>query len=239
MKKVSFKEKTKAFFKGKGFVLALLLSVAAIGTSTYIATIQTMNKISPPDTTDSNVWVYPGNDQPVDNPQSDVAKDNSADNKEASTAIDDESTNRPVHTDPLIMPIDGEILKEFSNNEMVESKTLGVWKTHDGVDIAAEEGVEVKSMTSGTVKEVKEDPLWGITVIIEHENGYEGYYCNLSPVVPVKNGQKVDSGTVIGTVGKTAEIEIAEPSHLHFGLKLSNKWVDPVKVIEGNKEQGE
>lgn len=236
MKKVSFKEKSKAFFKGKGFVMALLLSVAAIGTSTYIATVQTMDKINPAAPAESNVWVYPGNDQAVDNPQSNIPKDNEGGNGDNSAnASKADEANRPITTSPVIMPVEGEITKAFSNNELVQSNTLGTWKTHDGVDIAADEGIQVKAMTSGTIKEVREDTLWGITVTITHDNGYEGFYANLSPVVPVKVGEKVESGTVIGTVGKTAINEIADPSHLHFGLKLSEKWVDPIVVIEGSK----
>lgn len=237
MKKVNFKEKSKAFFKGKGFVMALLLSVAAIGTSTYIATVQTMNKINPTTPVDSNTWVYPGNDQAVDNPQANIPRESEGENANNSananeSAVDD--ANRPITTSPVIMPVEGEIMKPFSKNEFVPSTTLNNWKTHDGVDIAADEGVQVKSMTSGTVKEVREDVLWGITVTIEHDNGYEGFYANLSPVVPVKAGEKVESGTVIGTIGKTAAAEIADPPHLHFGLKLSGKWVDPLVVIEGS-----
>ena len=67
------------------------------------------------------------------------------------------------------MPIENaEVIKPFSNGELVFSETLEVWKTHDGIDLKAETGTEVRSMTEGKVLEVKDDPLWGITVVIDH-----------------------------------------------------------------------
>lgn len=133
----------------------------------------------------------------------------------------------------LVRPLNGEIINEFSDGELVKSKTLNVWKTHDGVDIAGALDEKVKSMTSGTVTKVYEDQMMGACVIIDHGNGIEGYYCNLSKDIPVSEGQKVSAGTIIGMVGDTAESEISEPSHLHFAVKKNNDWIDPIALISG------
>ena len=50
--------------------------------------------------------------------------------------------------------------------------------------------------------------------------------------VCVKEGDTVNSGDVIGSIGDTAEIEAAEPSHLHFALKRNGEWIDPVGYID-------
>ncbi len=136
-------------------------------------------------------------------------------------------------TDAVVKPVSGDILNSYSNGELVKSKTLSVWKTHNGIDIAAESGESVKSITSGTVVSVERDTMMGITVVIDHGSGYEGYYCSLSPETSVSAGDEVSAGTVIGTVGNTAEEEISEPSHLHFGLKHNGVWTDPAKVLSG------
>jgi murein DD-endopeptidase MepM/ murein hydrolase activator NlpD len=133
----------------------------------------------------------------------------------------------------LVRPLNGEVLNEFSDGELVKSATLNVWKTHDGVDIAGELGEKVKSMTSGTVTEVYEDSSLGACVVIDHGNGCEGYYCNLSTDIPVTEGEKVSAGTIIGTVGDTAESEIKEAPHLHFALKKNGEWIDPIAFISG------
>lgn len=133
----------------------------------------------------------------------------------------------------MVRPLNGEIINAFSDGELVKSKTLNVWKTHDGVDIAGALDEKVKSMMGGTVTKVYEDQLMGASVIIDHGNGIEGYYCNLSKDIPIAEGQTVSAGTVIGMVGDTAESEISEPSHLHFAVKKNGEWIDPIALISG------
>jgi murein DD-endopeptidase MepM/ murein hydrolase activator NlpD len=133
-----------------------------------------------------------------------------------------------------VRPVNGEIINGFSGGELVKSKTLNVWKTHDGIDISAAAGDNVKSMTSGTVSEVYVDQLMGVTVVIDHGNGLIGYYCNLNSDVPVAEGDKVSAGTVIGTIGSTADSEVSEDPHLHFALKKNNAWIDPAALLSGS-----
>lgn len=133
----------------------------------------------------------------------------------------------------IVRPVGGEVINPFSGGELVKSKTLDVWKTHDGIDVAAEVGTAVKSMSSGVVTGIVRDPLMGVTVTIDHGSGYEGVYCNLADETKVSAGDSVEAGTVIGEVGSTAEAEISEPSHLHFGLKKNNSWIDPADLLSG------
>lgn len=133
----------------------------------------------------------------------------------------------------MVRPLNGEIINVFSGGELVKSKTLNVWKTHDGVDIAGAPDEKVKSMASGTVTKVYEDQMMGACVVIDHGNGLEGYYCNLSKDIPIAEGQNVSAGSIIGMVGDTAESEISEPSHLHFAVKKNGEWIDPIALISG------
>jgi murein DD-endopeptidase MepM/ murein hydrolase activator NlpD len=133
-----------------------------------------------------------------------------------------------------IRPVTGEIINGFSGGELVKSKTLGVWKTHDGIDIASPSGENVKSMTSGTVTEVYSDQLMGVTIVIDHGNGLVGYYSNLNPDVAVVSGDSVSAGSVIGLVGSTADSEVSEDPHLHFALKKNNAWIDPAALLSGS-----
>lgn len=138
-----------------------------------------------------------------------------------------------TQTQPKFMPVSGNvILNPFSNGELVKDETLNVWKTHDGVDIEASVGENVKAMTKGTVTEVKNDPMWGTCVIIEHTGGVVGYYCNLSTAVSVKSGDSVDAGDKIGVVGETAQAEISMKPHIHFALKQNGDWIDPIQYID-------
>ena len=131
------------------------------------------------------------------------------------------------------MPIaNGTVINPFSNGDLVRSETLNVWKTHDGVDIAAPLGTEVKAMTKGVVTDIYDDAMWGNCIVIDHGNGITGFYCNLSKAMTVKEGDNVDAGDVISSVGDSADAEIAMESHLHFALKQNNEWIDPIEYIE-------
>jgi murein DD-endopeptidase MepM/ murein hydrolase activator NlpD len=241
MKKVKFGDVRRAL-RGKGFVIALGLSVSAVGISTYIAYNQAVSRIAVlPDMNGSSSFVF-DIDSPVNRPQAGIPEDPVLPEVEfivPETEIADtfsdfeaEPANNPLRGGAVyIMPVEGEIGQHFSNNELVKSRTLGVWKTHDGIDIVAPLGTEVKAMTNGTVHEVFSDPLWGICITIDHGNGILGCYFGLDKNVLVSVGQEVSGGDVIGAVGNTAEIEIAEGPHLHFGVKKNGEWIDPLELI--------
>ncbi len=224
MKKVRFKNG----LQGKGFAAALVLSLAAVGISTYVAYTSTI-ETKPEEGTgyDDNVFFYETEDVSAD--QTGIPKDGAAP-ETGETAPESEDAGF-LFSNPKTMPVTGEIINPYSNGELVKSVTLDVWKTHDGVDIAAEEGAAVASCMKGTVSEVNNDPLWGICVVIDHGDGVTGHYYGLKETLNVKAGQEVAMGEIIGQVGNTAEIECKLDSHLHFGITKNGAWVDPVAFI--------
>lgn len=124
-------------------------------------------------------------------------------------------------------PVEGEIMAEFAKDTLIYSNTLQEWVTHNGIDIKADKTTIVKASAEGTIKSIKNDPRYGITVVIEHVNGYSSVYSNLLTAEFVKEGEKVKQGQTIGTVGNTATFEIADESHLHFEILKDNQYVDP------------
>lgn len=238
MKKVRFNASAiSKFVTGKGFYLVLSCSVAAIALAGYIAYNQTVKLIND-NLTDNDGIEYGSffnadNDNvAVDEKTPDVPKTITEDTTSIITTADTEAVNQDANsTRPMVMPVNGEILNDFSNGELVKSKTLGTWQTHDGIDISAVDGTNVYSMTTGTVTEVKEDALWGICIIVDHKNGLEGHYYGLSEDVSVKAGDEVKAGDTIGKAGNSAEAECAEEPHIHFGVKQDGSWIDPQAVI--------
>lgn len=132
----------------------------------------------------------------------------------------------------FIKPVDGEIIKEYSKENLIYSETLKEWTTHTGVDIQAELTTVVKAAAEGTVKSIKNDPRYGLTVIIEHVNGFETRYSNLLTAEFVKVGEKVTSGQTIGTVGNTASFEVLDKSHIHFEILKNSEYLDPTSYIK-------
>lgn len=131
----------------------------------------------------------------------------------------------------FVIPVNGEIIQDFSGDELVKNATTGAWQTHNGVDISGAAGDDVKAMTDGTVTEILEDPLWGAVVVIDHGNGLTGRYCGLNKDLRTEKGRSVSAGELIGTVGNTADIESSMDTHLHFEVMKNKKYVDPVDVI--------
>lgn len=130
------------------------------------------------------------------------------------------------------MPVDGEIIKEYAKDKLVYSETLKEWVTHSGIDIKAEKTTVVKASESGTIKSIKNDPRYGLTVVIEHTSGYSTVYSNLLTAEFVVVGEKIEKGQTIGTVGNTATFEIADEPHLHFEILKDNVQIDPNMYIK-------
>lgn len=125
------------------------------------------------------------------------------------------------------MPVNGEISREYAKDNLIYSETLKEWVTHMGIDIKAEKTTVVKAAEAGTVKSIKNDPRYGLTIVIEHDNGFQTVYSNLLTSEFVVEGEKVEKGQSIGTVGNTAVFEIADEPHLHFEILKDSIEVDP------------
>ncbi|MCX8129831.1 MAG: M23 family metallopeptidase [Clostridia bacterium] len=148
-------------------------------------------------------------------------------NKAAQTGKKLVSAKKDSSSEKFIMPVFGDVTFEYAQDKLVYSKTLEDWRTHDGVDLAADRGAPVKAVADGVISEIKGDPRYGIMVYIDHGNGTKTVYANLASDEMVTPNQKVKQGDVIGAVGSTAAFESSERSHLHFEVWKNNKLVDP------------
>lgn len=172
------------------------------------------------------------------------------------TLIPDES--KPIADDPVIneesgvdaevdisqdlpktmfyRPVQGEIIKNHSMDALVFSETMGDYRVHAGIDIAAEAGADVVSFADGVIASIEEDYFYGMTVSITHADGAVSFYKNLDSTLAenIKVGSSVSAGQIIGTVGNTARIENAEAPHLHFELTVNGVLVDPEPELPQN-----
>ena len=127
----------------------------------------------------------------------------------------------------FVKPVEGDIVRDFAVDSLVYSDTLQEWTTHTGIDIKADKTTVVKSAEAGIVKTIKNDPRYGLTAIVEHENGFQTVYSNLLTSEFVVEGEKVEKGQSLGTVGNTGAFEIADEPHLHFEILKDSVQVDP------------
>lgn len=129
-------------------------------------------------------------------------------------------------------PVEGEIIREFAQNNLVYSNTLEEWITHNGIDIKADKTTVVKSAEAGVVKSIKNDPRYGLTIVIQHDDVYQTIYSNLLTSEFVVEGEKVEKGQAIGTVGNSAVFEVADEPHLHFEILKNSIQIDPSNYLK-------
>ena len=248
--KPAAEKKTNTKVSLTGLYATLGLSIAMIGAAGYFAYNQTTNEL---DTQLDSIAQRTGTapvttitEKRVDAAAADVPKETTVSYTQITTPSETTVTTteiKPEQTTPhiptavsqnYVFPVGGEVILPFSGGELIKSITTGVWQTHNGVDFAAVEGEKVKAMSGGRVSEVVNDALWGYCVIIEHGNGVSSRYCSLNESIGVSLGDEVEVGEVIGSVGKSADIESAQPVHLHFEVKENGSFINPVEFIEAN-----
>jgi len=148
----------------------------------------------------------------------------------------------PVDTKPetqvFVLPANGYVMKEYTEDVLVFSPTMNDYRVHLGVDIAGKAGDPVYAFCEGTVKEISNHPFMGKTVVISHANGIESRYMNLADRLPdgITVGASVSVGTVIGAIGETALAECADSPHLHFEVVANGKHTAPSGYVTFNTD---
>ena len=196
---------------GKGYYIALILCAIAIGISGYLY-YQNVSEVVDP---------------------SDVPAINTDGNHRPGETLPDPTTNPTTPTNPkkglkaTVSPLTGEKVVDYAMDCLTYNPTTRDWRTHDGIDIAADAGTTVCAAADGTVYTVYDDDTMGKTVVIRHEDGYTTYYSCLADEVSVKPGDVVQMGQTIGTVGETALLEAAIGHHLHFSVMRDEQSMNP------------
>ena len=99
---------------------------------------------------------------------------------------------------------------------------------HNGVDFTVPEGSRVFATADGTVTEAtRRNSSTGLTVTIDHGNGYQTRYGHLSKT-SVKRGQKVNRGDIIALSGNSG---LSLAPHLHYEVIYNGQPVDPVNYF--------
>ena len=140
-------------------------------------------------------------------------------------------TSAPAAGAVYTWPVLGEIERPYTVGALAYDVTMRDWRTHGGVDIACDEGARVVAARGGQVVSIVQDGLYGTVLTIDHGDGMSSVYANLAPETAVREGEWVDPGVAIGSVGSSALCEVAQRPHLHFELRQSGACVDPAVFL--------
>ena len=132
----------------------------------------------------------------------------------------------------FIAPVSGEIIKDFATDTLIYSNTLEEWTTHSGIDIKADKTTVVAAAESGVIESIKTDPRYGLTITMTHSDGFKTIYSNLLTTEFVSEGETVEKGQTIATVGESASFEIADEAHLHFEIYKDGNLVNPTIYLK-------
>ncbi len=133
----------------------------------------------------------------------------------------------------LLLPVSGNLLRAHDLEVPVWSNTMADYRTHCGLDIAAQMGASVCAAADGVIAQVWEDPMMGQCISVKHAGDGLTIYRGLSPILPVgiEPGVEVRAGQLIANIGESAMIEIAEEPHVHFELMIGDEYVNPLDYL--------
>ncbi len=133
----------------------------------------------------------------------------------------------------LALPVSGKLSEKHSVDVQVFSQTMQDWRVHRGIDISTEASAPVCAAADGTVAEIWEDPMMGWCVALTHAGETVTVYKNLAPEMAegLAAGMEVKKGQLLGYVGESAILEIAEEPHLHMEMTVKGLQVDPLEYF--------
>ena len=244
-------ETKKTRFAGKGYYIALIACIAAVGISGYVF-VKTVRDSAVE--TSGTVTISPAVSQEAESAVSEAPK-SAAKTKDAKDSKDKETAAAPTTSasaakeadrmedayeatmgtagTSIQWPLDGDVAATFSQDTLTYSQTMADWRTHEGLDISAAADTNVCATQNGTVTAVYEDDFLGNVVVVSHSGDLATLYANLSAEPAVQVGDTVKAGQTLGQVGNSALLETAEPSHLHFEVYENGAAVDPLEYLPG------
>jgi murein DD-endopeptidase MepM/ murein hydrolase activator NlpD len=131
-------------------------------------------------------------------------------------------TPRPVAR--VVLPVlGGRVSSGFARAR--RHPILGIWRSHDGLDISAPTGTPIRSPAGGRVVRVERQLGYGLLVEVSHGGGVITRYAHCS-AARVSVGQRVGAGAVIATVGSSG---LASGPHLHYEVLVRGRRVNPAR----------
>lgn len=119
----------------------------------------------------------------------------------------------------MALPLEGNIIQRYGP-VVIEGQQY----FHNGIDIQATGGTEVRAVLAGKVIRTGPDPVLGLVVELDHGGGMVTLYGTLGQV-KVTPGQAVEKGEVIAVLAKNPE------ARLHFEVRREGRAIDPESLL--------
>lgn len=134
------------------------------------------------------------------------------------------------------------VFKVIPNGEVVKHKGISApygWREHpivkrrefhQGIDLRAPLKTPVHAPADGVVKFAAfHKNGFGYLVTLDHNFGFQTRYAHLSKNIPVKEGQFIKKGDIIGYTGNTG---LSTGPHLHYEVRFLGRVLDPKNFMQ-------
>lgn len=220
----------KSFKKYPNIYIALTVCLFAIGIGASVGIIKTPGKTEDDSFERVTVrWSADETNQPMTE-EANIGVSGVADERVYIAPTTEKIEENKPFSGNFALPMGSDIIKDFSNGEMVQSKTMGDWRVHNGVDFGGSAGNGVVAVSDGKITKVYDDGFWGTVVEIDHGNGMTVRYCGMKEGSCLPEGTEVEKYDKIGTLGHIP-VEISEEDHLHLEVLIDGGYVDPLKAL--------
>lgn len=210
---------------GRGFAVTLAVCLIAVATVTVYALRDSLfvsrepEESAPSSSGTRSTTTTAQREQEVVDPVTGVPDDR--------TIVSTTTTTEAVNL--FVLPVSNTVSAKFSRDP-VYNTTMGDWRTHNGVDFAAEIGDKVMAIADGKVLAVAEDTLWGPLVRVQHGD-LVATYCGVKPLDTLKVDSTVKAGETIGSL-TIIPCELLDGAHLHLELLSGDSYLDPLSIID-------
>jgi len=214
-----------------GFYSIIAVCIVAIGAISWFA-VSGYNKSKQKDSPTPNISA------PQNNNSSNIVDDTTPQQTPTppTNSVETQTSEEqiPFEAEPITytLPINGKIIKDYSDTALQYSTTYGDMRIHNGMDIQAPILSEIKAAADGKVIETEDNALLGKCITVEHIGGVTIKYCGFDTFA-VSEGESLSAGRVLGTLGSIPS-ECADDSHLHIETKKDGKRISPHEIFSIN-----
>lgn len=172
------------------------------------------------------------NDNEQEKPSSEDTVNQTADTEENTDTVSVITKNKSTFDEEkgLLWPMNGDILMNYSGDQVVYFSTLGQYKCNPALMIKGDVGQEVLCSYKGTITDISENEETGLTVTMDIGSGYQLIFGQLKDL-SVKKGDSLLEGETIGHLAEPTKYFLEEGSHLYFQVNENEESVDPLLLL--------
>lgn len=133
--------------------------------------------------------------------------------------------------EPLLWPVDGNVLLNYSMDQTIYFPTLDQYKYNPALIVSGEVGEKVFAVAPGVVTAIAEDAKTGTTITMDLGSGYVAKYGQLKDVT-MQEGDVVEKGEILGYLGEPTKYYSVEGCNLYFQLLKDTEPVNPMEYLD-------